>query len=104
VLTSLLPTHPCPLCKGRLVHSAERSMAGDLAITFLAELQFWFALGVCVAIGLWSWVAGFIAGVAALAVLMLYEINQPRYRCSVCQASCSYAEAWRAGRAAEHDA
>src|SRR5947207_803603 len=80
----------CPTCRGPVRKLRREMDATDHIALFFSDVPFWVLFGVCVAIGMWQWLAGVVSfGVMALA-FYLWERGRSRFRCNSCNATYSY--------------
>jgi hypothetical protein len=84
--------HACPTCRGPVIEQRRDLDTKERAAFFFADLPFLLVFGLCVAVGMWQWIAGVVA--FAVTLLIFYRWHRARFhfRCYACDASFEQAE------------
>jgi hypothetical protein len=83
-------TCPCPACRGQLRQS---SGGVNFALALFGDIPFWIVFGLCLALGMWRWLAGVLAFVATISVFYFYDRSKRSYVCEQCGKQFDYAQA-----------
>jgi hypothetical protein len=56
----------------------------DIGLMLVADLPFYFFFGLCIAIGIWEWVAGLVAFGVCICLFVLWERSRMKFKCTDC--------------------
>ena len=56
---------------------------------------FWILFLICLAFGLWSFVAGTFAAIISVAIYLAWNRTRLKYRCETCKANWDYVQVTR---------